>query len=61
MEVENVTGVGLTSRGTTEQERHLTVGDGLLGEIVVDDDGVLAVVTEVLTHGGTSERSNVPV
>ena len=61
VEVENVTGVGLTSRGTTEQERHLTVGDGLLGEIVVDDDGVLAVVTEVLTHGGTSERSNVPV
>lgn len=23
----------------------------LLGEIVVDDDGVLAVVTEVLSHG----------
>ena len=37
VEVEDVTGVGLTTGGTTEKERHLTVGDGLLGEIVVDD------------------------
>lgn len=31
----------------------------LLREIVVDDNGVLAVVTEVLSHGGTGERSKV--
>ena len=59
VQVENVTGVGLTSRGTTEQQRHLTVGNGLLGQIVVDDNGVAAVVTEPLTHGGTGEGSNV--
>ena len=53
VEVEDVTGVGLTSRRTTEEEGHLTVGDGLLGKIVVEDHGVLAVVTEVLAHGGT--------
>lgn len=49
VEVEDVTGVSLTSRRTTEKEGHLTVGDGLLGQIVVDDDGVLAVITEPLT------------
>jgi len=27
----------------------LTVGDGLLGQIVVDDHSMLAVVTEVFT------------
>lgn len=48
MQVENVTGVSLTSRGTAEQQRHLTVGDGLLREIVVDDKRMLAIVTEVL-------------
>jgi len=53
VEVENVSGVGLTTGGTTQQQGHLTVGDSLLGEIVVDDEGVLAVVTEVLSHGGT--------
>ena len=46
VEVEDVTGVGLTTRGTTEKQRHLTVGNGLLCKIVVDDQSVLAVVTE---------------
>jgi hypothetical protein len=46
VKIEDITGVGLTSRGTTEQEGHLTVGNGLLGKIIVDDQGVLAVVTE---------------
>lgn len=55
----SLSGVGLTSWGTTEEKRHLTVGNGLLGKIVVDDDGVLAVVTEPLTHGATSEGSDV--
>jgi hypothetical protein len=52
VEVEDVTGVGLAAGGTAEEEGHLAVGDGLLGEIVVEDDSVLAVVTEVLAHGG---------
>jgi len=59
VEVENVTGVSLTSGGTTEKEGHLTVGNGLLGQIVVDDQGVLAVVTEPLADGGTGEGSDV--
>ena len=37
----------------------MTVGDGLLGQIVEDDDGVTAVVTEPLTHGATGEGSEV--
>ena len=46
VEVEDVTGVSLTTGGTTEKQRHLTVGNGLLGQIVVDDKSVLAVITE---------------
>jgi hypothetical protein len=41
-----LSGVGLTPGRTAEQKRHLTVGNGLFGQIVVDDDSVLAVVTE---------------
>jgi len=59
VQVENVTGVGLTTGGTTQKQGHLTVGNGLLGQIVVDDNGVAAVVTEPLTHSATSEGSNV--
>jgi hypothetical protein len=59
VEVENVTGVSLTTGGTTKQEGHLTVSNGLLGQVIVDDDGVAAVVTEPFTHSTASERSNV--
>lgn len=51
--------VSLTSGGTTEQQGHLSVGDGLLGQIVVGDDSVLAVVTEPLTHAAAGEGSKV--
>lgn len=51
MEIEDVSGVGLSAGGSSEEEGHLSVGDGLLGEIVVDDETVLAVVSEVLTDG----------
>lgn len=46
VEVEDITGVGLTSGGTTEEERHLTVSNGLLRQIVEDDQGVLSIVSE---------------
>jgi hypothetical protein len=46
VQVENVTGVSLTTGGTTEQQGHLTVGNGLLGQIVVDDQGVLSIIAE---------------
>jgi hypothetical protein len=49
VEVEDVTGVRLTSGGATEQQRHLAVSDGLLGQIVEDDQRVLSIVTEPFT------------
>ena len=59
MKVEDVTRVRLTTRRTTEEQRHLTVRDGLLGQVIKDDEGVLAIVTEPLSHGGTREGGEV--
>ena len=53
VEVEDVTRVGFTAGGTAEKEGKLTVGNGLLGEIVVDDEAVTAAVHEVFTTGDT--------
>ena len=39
VQVENVTGVSLTTWRTTEKERHLAVGHSLLGQIIVDNEG----------------------
>jgi hypothetical protein len=38
VQVENVTGVSLTTRRTTKKERHLAIGHCLLGQIVIDDE-----------------------
>jgi len=59
VEVEDITGVSLTTRGTSQQKRHLSVGHGLLGQVVEDDDSVHAVVSEVLSHGHSGVGSEV--
>ena len=42
VEVEHITGVSFTTRRSTEQQGHLSVGYSLFGQIVVDDQSVLA-------------------
>ena len=59
MEVEHISGISFTAWGATQQEGHLTVCDGLLGEIVVNDESVLAVVSEIFSHGTAGVRSQV--
>lgn len=54
-----VTGVSFTTRGSSKKQRHLSVGNGLLGQVIVDDQSVLAVVTEPLAHSATREGSKV--
>ena len=58
MEIENITGVSLTTRGSSEKEGHLSVGDGLLGQIIIDDKGVHAVISEELTESTSGVRGN---
>ena len=48
VDVEDVARVGITTGGTAEEEGHLAVGHSLLGEVVVEDNGVLDVAAEVL-------------
>ena len=59
VQVENVTGVGLTTRGTTQKQRQLTVRHGLLGQIVVHNQGVTSCVTELLADGHSGEGCKV--
>ena len=65
VKIEDITGISLTTGRPPEEEGHLTVGDGLLRQIVVDDESVLGVVTEVFTDGTSGvwgqelERSGV--
>ncbi len=50
MQIENVARIGFAARRAAQQQRHLTIGHGLLGKIVIDDDRVHAVVAEIFAH-----------
>mmetsp|Transcript_151496 Transcript_151496/g.367923 ORF Transcript_151496/g.367923 Transcript_151496/m.367923 type:complete len:360 (+) Transcript_151496:727-1806(+) len=56
VQIEDVTGVGLTARRPAEEQGHLPVRHRLLREVVVEDHGMLAVVAEVLCHGAAGVR-----
>ena len=51
VQVEDVAGVGLAARRATQQQRHGAVRLGLLGQVVEDDQDVLALVHPVLADG----------
>ena len=48
--VEHVARIGFASGRTPHQQRQLAIRDRLLGQIVIDDQGVLALEHEVLGH-----------
>src|SRR5512139_769603 len=59
VQVEHVARVGFAARRTAQQQGDLTVGPGLLGQIVVHDQGVFADVAEELAHGAAGVRCDV--
>ena len=58
VEVEDVARIRLAARRAAQQQRELPVRVRVLGEVVVDDQRVLAVVEEVLAHGSAGERGH---
>jgi hypothetical protein len=56
VQVEDVAGECLAARRAAQQQRELPVRVGLLGQVVVDDQRVLALVEEVLRHRAAGER-----
>ena len=51
VQVENVAGVSFTSRRTADQQRQGTVSNSVLGQVIIDDEDMLALLHEVLAHG----------
>ena len=51
MQVEHVAGERLAAGRTAKEERHLTIGGRLLGQIVIDDQRMHAVVAKIFAHG----------
>ena len=41
VQIENVARIGFAARRTAQQERQLTIGDGLFGQVIVNNQGVM--------------------
>ena len=59
VQVEDISGVCLTSGWTAQDKGYFTVCHGLLGEVVVDHQGVTPRVPEILSDGGAGKGSVV--
>ena len=59
VEVEDVARIRFAAGRPLQHERHLPVGHGMLGEIVVDDQGVHAVVHEPFAHRRAGKRREI--
>jgi len=59
VQIEHVARIRLATRRAAQQERNLAVGLGLLGEVVVHDERVLALFHPVLAHRATGVRRQV--
>src|SRR5437016_9264054 len=59
MQVEDVAGIRLPPRGAAEQERELPVRRRVLGQVVIDAEGVAAAVPEELPTRRSSDLRDV--
>ena len=59
VEIEHVAGIGFAARRAAQQQRDLAVGHGLLGQIVIHDQRVLAAIAEVFAHRATGVGADV--
>ena len=56
VKIENVTRIRFTARRTTQQQGHLTISNRLLGQIIINNQAVHAVIAEIFAHGATGKR-----
>ena len=59
MQIENIAGICFTTGRTFEDQRDLTIRDGLFRKVVVYYQCVATGITEVFTDGNTGKRSIV--
>ena len=59
MQIENVARVCLTSGRTVKQQRECTVSHGMLGQIIINDQNILALMHEELADGAARIGGNI--
>ena len=53
MKIENISWISLSAGWSSKKKRHLSVSDGLLGKIVIDNQSVSSVVSEEFSNSAS--------
>ena len=61
MEIKHVTGIRFAAGRALQNERHLAVGHGVLGKIIINDQRIHTVIHEPFANSRTDERSEILV
>ena len=59
MQVKNIAGIGFTTRRAAHEQRDLAIGLGVLAQVVVDDQRVLALFHELFADGAAGIGRNI--
>ena len=61
VQIKHVAGIRFAAGRTLQDERHLAIGDGVLGQIIINDQRVHAVVHEPFANRRAGERREILV
>lgn len=56
VQIKHISRISLTTRRSSQKKRHLSIGDGLFWQVVINNKSVLSIVSEVLSNSTTSIR-----
>ena len=59
MQIEDIARICLTSRRTTQNQRHLAICDRLFREVIIYHESMTSCITEILANRRTCKRSVV--
>ena len=61
MKIKHITRIRFTTRWALQNQRNLTIGNRLLGKVIIDDQRIHTIVHEELTHRCTREGRDILV
>ena len=59
VQIEDITREGFPAGRPAQQQRHLTIGYGVLGEVIINAEGMPAGIPKVLSHRATGIRGYI--
>ena len=59
MQIKHIAGIGLTAGAALQQQAEGSVGNGVLGKIVVHDQHILAAAHKIFAHGAACVGGNI--